>query len=80
MARIVIHTAKRPYRHVTERGEEVWICTCGLSDTYPICSGKHRLVAREDDSALHVYDQNGNAIGTVSDQNLLKLLENVKRV
>jgi CDGSH-type Zn-finger protein len=65
---------------VTERGEEVWICTCGLSDTYPICSGKHRLVAREDDSALHVYDQNGNAIGTVSDQNLLKLLENVKRV
>jgi sporulation protein YlmC with PRC-barrel domain len=37
-------------------------------------------VAREDDSTLHVYDQNGNAIGTVSDQNLLKLLENVKRV
>jgi CDGSH-type Zn-finger protein len=53
---------------------------CGLSDTYPICSGKHRLVAREDDSTLHVYDQNGNAIGTLSDQNLLKLLEEVRRV
>ena len=80
MARIVIHTAKRPHRHVTEKGEEVWICMCGLSDTYPICSGKHRLVAREGDDSLHLYDQNGNAIGTVSDSNVLKLLENVRRV
>ncbi len=80
MARIVIHTAKRPYRHVTEKGEEVWICMCGLSDTYPICSGKHRLVAREGDDSLHLYDQKGNAIGTVSESNVLKLLENVRRV
>ncbi len=80
MARIVIHTAKRPYRHVTEKGEEVWICMCGLSDTYPICSGKHRLVARETDGPIHIYDQNGNAIGTITDSDLLKTLENVRRV
>jgi hypothetical protein len=38
------------------------------------------LVAREGEGPLHIYDQNGNTIGTLSDQNLLKLLENVRRV
>ena len=80
MARIVIHTAKRPHRHVTDKGEEVWICMCGLSDTYPICSGKHRLVAREKDDEIHLYDQHGNQIAVVSDHAMLKALEGVRRV
>lgn len=61
--RLIIHAAKRPYRHVTERGEEVWICMCGLSETYPICSGRHRLVARERDDEVLMYDERGELIG-----------------
>ncbi|MCS7094710.1 MAG: hypothetical protein NZ988_02730 [Thaumarchaeota archaeon] len=63
MARLIVHTAKRPYRHVTEKGEEVWICMCGLSETYPICSGKHRVVARESDQEVLMYDQECKPIG-----------------
>ncbi|MCS7117993.1 MAG: CDGSH iron-sulfur domain-containing protein [Thaumarchaeota archaeon] len=63
MARLVVHTGKRPYRHVTEKGDEVWICMCGLSETYPLCSGKHRVVARESDNEHLMYDQRGEPIG-----------------
>jgi CDGSH-type Zn-finger protein len=38
---------------------------CGLSDTYPICSGKHRLVGDEEEGRVYVYDQGGNRLGTV---------------
>ena len=62
MARLVVHTAKRPYRYTTPKGEDVWICICGFSDKYPICSGKHRAFAAEPDEKIIAYDQEANKI------------------
>ncbi|MFP3296103.1 MAG: iron-binding protein [Vulcanisaeta sp.] len=42
------------------------ICMCGLSDTYPICNGKHRLVRDEDEGSVYIYDQTGNRLGTIN--------------
>lgn len=63
--RVILHTAKRPYEYKTPSGESVWICMCGLSDTYPICSGKHKLVRDEDERSVYIYDQTGNRLGTI---------------
>ncbi len=71
--RIVLHTAKGPYEYKTQNGESVWICMCGLSDTYPVCSGKHRLVRDEDDYRAYIYDQGGNRLGTINLENADKL-------
>ena len=71
--RVILHTAKGPYEYKTPSGESVWICLCGLSDTYPICSGKHKLVRDEEDGKVYIYDQGGNRLGTIS-------LENVDRL
>ncbi len=76
MARIIIHTAKRPYRYTTQKGEDVWICMCGLSDTYPICSGKHKICAAEKEEIL-AYDQDANKI----EINLpAEILQKIRRV
>ena len=64
--RVILHTAKRPYEYKTPSGESVWICMCGLSDTYPICNGKHRLVRDEDEGSVYIYDQTGNRLGTIN--------------
>jgi len=63
--RVILHTAKGPYEYKTLSGESVWICMCGLSDTYPICSGKHKLVRDEDERSVYIYDQTGNRLGTI---------------
>jgi CDGSH-type Zn-finger protein len=63
--RVILHTAKGPYEYKTPSGESVWICMCGLSDTYPICSGKHKLVRDEDERSVYIYDQTGNRLGTI---------------
>ena len=44
-----------------------------LSDTYPICSGKHKLVRDEEDGEVYIYDQGGNRLGTISLKNVGKL-------
>lgn len=46
---------------------------CGLSDTYPICSGKHKLVRDEEDNKVYAYDQNGNRLGAINLENIEKL-------
>ncbi|WP_069807158.1 CDGSH iron-sulfur domain-containing protein [Vulcanisaeta thermophila] len=64
--RVVLHTRKGPYEYKTPSGESVWICMCGLSDTYPICSGKHRLVADEKENEVYLYTQDGKRIGVIN--------------
>ncbi len=59
MARLIIHTAKKPYIYTLPSGESVAICMCGLSDKYPLCSGKHKLVQDEDDAKVYTYDETG---------------------
>ncbi|MEB3860328.1 MAG: hypothetical protein LRS43_03865 [Desulfurococcales archaeon] len=29
---------------------------CGLSDTYPLCSGKHAITADEEEDTVYFYD------------------------
>jgi len=53
MARLIVHTAKGPYIHRLPSGEVVAICMCGLSDKYPFCSGKHKLVQDEDANKVY---------------------------
>ena len=60
MARIIIHTKKAPKVEVTEKGDSVYICMCGLSNTYPLCDGSHSSTRSEDDSELYVYDDAHN--------------------
>ncbi|MFP3281616.1 MAG: CDGSH iron-sulfur domain-containing protein, partial [Caldivirga sp.] len=55
MARLIVHTAKGPYIHRLPSGEVVAICMCGLSDKYPFCSGKHKLVQDEDANKVYTY-------------------------
>ena len=59
MARLIVHTAKGPYIHRLPSGEVVAICMCGLSDKYPFCSGKHKLVQDEDANKVYTYDESG---------------------
>lgn len=59
MARVVIHTAKGPYTYKLPSGEVVHICMCGLSDRYPLCSGKHKLVQDEEEGKIYLYDETG---------------------
>ncbi|MCS7142738.1 MAG: hypothetical protein NZ920_02940 [Aigarchaeota archaeon] len=73
MPRVVLHSSKRPYRHVTEKGEEVWICMCGFSETYPICSGRHREFAREAEGKYFLYDQKGNLIQELTEEEVVRL-------
>ena len=60
MARIIIHTKKAPKVEVTEKGDSVHICMCGLSNTYPLCDGSHSSTRSEDDNELYVYDDAHN--------------------
>lgn len=56
MARVIIHTAKRPFLHRTPSGDTVHICMCGLSDNYPLCDGSHRATADEEENVTYIYD------------------------
>lgn len=65
--RIIVHTAKGPKAYKTPNGETIYICMCGLSQTYPICHGDHARVRNEEDNKVYIYDQQGNRIGEFKD-------------
>ena len=61
MARIVTHTAVGPSQVVTENGDVVWVCCCGLgSNEDGTCTGNHNKadVASENPDKLYRYDCN----------------------
>ena len=66
MARIVVHTRKAPYIYKTPKGDVVAICMCGLSDTYPLCSGKHAVTADEEEGVVYFYDPGKSRVGKAS--------------
>lgn len=54
MARVVIHHACEPARIII-RGEEKWICLCGLSQNPPFCEGQHIRTEGEQPGKLYLY-------------------------
>jgi CDGSH-type Zn-finger protein len=73
MARIIIHTAKKPYVHKTPKGDVVVICMCGLSKNYPLCDGSHVKVGNELEGAIYLYDGECNRMDPTSDERLRKV-------
>lgn len=66
MARIIIHTARKPFVHMTEKGEKIAICMCGLSLAYPFCDGSHRMTADEDENVIYIYDSERRRLAKAS--------------
>ncbi len=56
MARLVRFHGKGP---VMVGNPPVAICSCGLSKTFPYCSGAHIHVQDEDEDSIYVYDRSG---------------------
>lgn len=57
MPRLVRMTLNGPIK-IEPREKPVWVCGCGLSQTFPICDGAHKGCPdrEKDPSALYVYD------------------------
>lgn len=74
--RIIFHTAKRPKPYKTPNGETIYICMCGLSQTYPICHGDHAKVRDEDENKIYLYDQQGSRLAELNENNVNDILKN----
>ncbi len=57
MPRLVRITHNGPIK-IEPQAKPVWICACGLSQTYPICDGTHKTCPQveQDPKMLYVYD------------------------
>ncbi len=62
MARIIVFKDKGPSY---DKDVLKSICRCGLSKTYPYCSGFHISIIDEDDNSFYVYDSRGRRLGPV---------------
>lgn len=56
MARLIKVESTEPLPIEIE-GKKVWICTCGLTDKFPYCSGKHKYAREEELEKIYIYDQ-----------------------
>lgn len=60
MPRLIRHEATGPIKidpKSVPEGKMIWVCACGLSKTYPICDGAHKLACpAEKPGVLYVYD------------------------
>jgi CDGSH-type Zn-finger protein len=60
MAREVTHDATGPTPigedDLEERGGQVFVCRCGLSDDKPFCDGSHTAVADEEEGVSYKYE------------------------
>jgi len=65
MARLVLVEGMGPLRFRLEDGSTISICTCGLSKTFPLCSGKHVMIQDEDPKSIYIYDDDYNRFGVV---------------
>ncbi len=55
MARLVKRVRSEPYE-IAAGGETLSICGCGLSGTFPICDGTHKITKTEEPGKLAWYD------------------------
>ncbi len=65
MPRILMFKHKKPLEIELADGSRLVVCGCGLSETFPFCSGKHILIQDEDDDKVYVYDERAERIGEV---------------
>ncbi|MCE4627637.1 MAG: hypothetical protein F7C34_00605 [Desulfurococcales archaeon] len=65
MARVVVYEGKGPVEVKLVDGSIVWLCGCGLSVTFPFCSGRHIRTYSEDDDGIYAYDRDGNLLGRI---------------
>lgn len=65
MARLVLTEGKGPLIFRLEDGSTISICTCGLSKTFPLCSGKHIMIQDEDSEQVYVYGDDYRRLGAV---------------
>jgi CDGSH-type Zn-finger protein len=56
MARLIRCDATGP-TEVKPQAGSVWICACGLSQTWPYCDGSDKKTAAEPPGKLHWYDK-----------------------
>lgn len=68
MARLVRLTECRPIK-IEPSDKPVWVCTCGLSQKFPICDGAHKCIA-EEPGKLAVYDAERKVIVEYRDEEL----------
>ncbi|MFI5382107.1 MAG: CDGSH iron-sulfur domain-containing protein [Tepidisphaerales bacterium] len=56
MARPIRCDATGPSEVKLQTGS-LWICACGLSQTWPYCDGCHKKTAAEPPGKLHLHDK-----------------------
>lgn len=57
MARIVKLAQSAPLKIEPGHEKPIWVCTCGLSRTFPICDGSHKSTAKvEEPGKVYHYD------------------------
>ena len=61
MARMVRMEGTGPLK-IDPQDKAVFICTCGLSDGFPMCDGSHKACAAESVGKLSVYDNENKRI------------------
>ena len=56
MARLVVFEGRGPKPLRLLDGRVVSVCTCGLSKTFPFCSGAHVHVSGEEEGRVYLYE------------------------
>lgn len=64
MPRIVKLNATGPVKIEPGHEKPVWVCACGLSQTFPICDGSHKAckATEPDPAATYIYDDSRRTI------------------
>lgn len=55
MPRLVRHEALGPIR-IDPQDKPIFVCACGISNTFPLCDGSHKICKAESPQKVYVYD------------------------
>lgn len=58
MARLVKFEGLKPIK-IEPQEKAIFICACGLSQTFPLCDGHHKGCAAEEPGCVYQYDADG---------------------
>ncbi len=58
MARLVRMTGTHPLK-IEPQEKPIFVCTCGLSQKFPLCDGSHKKCHDESEGSTFVYDASG---------------------